>query len=158
MNGHLTDEEKVQYLRTIFDTIPLPTFIVDEEVRIEDFNTAAESFLGPDAPLALHRRGGEAFHCLNSNLNGCGNSESCRDCMLRTCVQRAIHGRATHQEMYQAELVTPQGPRLIDLLITATLLPYTESPRVLLILEDVTEITSLRGQVSGSETTRTGTS
>ena len=151
------DEEKTQYLRTIFDTIPLPTFIVDEDVRIEDFNSAAESFLGPEPVVALHRRGGEAFHCLNAESRGCGKAEPCRDCALRNCVKRAIDGRATHQELITVELRNQQGSNPIDLLITANLLPYSESPRVLVILENVTELTSLRRIVSGLGPTRTGT-
>jgi hypothetical protein len=35
------DIEKRPYLRAIFDTIPLPTFIVDDDVRIQDYNAAA---------------------------------------------------------------------------------------------------------------------
>ena len=52
------DEQKAQYLRAIFDAIPLPTFIVDSDVRIEDYNTAAEPFLGDEPAVTLHRRGG----------------------------------------------------------------------------------------------------
>ena len=46
MWGAEKQEQKAQYWRSIFDTIPVPTFIVDPELQIQDFNTAAESFLG----------------------------------------------------------------------------------------------------------------
>lgn len=157
MSGTQTDEEKVQYLRAIFDTIPLPAFIVDDEARIHDFNTAAEAFLGPEAPMALYQRSGDVFHCLNAAPRGCGNAEACQNCLIRNSIARAIQGQATYQEMHNAMLITPKGSRAIDLLVTASLLPYTESVRVLLILEDVTEISTLRGIVSGSTPTRTGT-
>lgn len=157
MSSTQTDEEKVQYLRAIFDTVPLPAFIVDQDVRIQDFNTAAEAFLGPEAPMALYQRGGDAFHCLHSALRGCGNAEACHNCLIRNSIARAIQGRATHQELHNAVLLTPKGSHPIDLLVTASLLPYTVSPRVLLILEDVTEISTLRGIVGGGTATRTVT-
>ncbi len=137
-------EHKAQYLRTIFDTIPLPTFIVDEDVRIEDFNTAAEQFLGPEPATALHRRGGEVLHCINSEPYGCGRHPLCEDCVIRESVRKAITGRRTCRKMHQAELRTGTGVVPIDLLVTTSLLPYTERPRVIVMLEDVSEIVRLR--------------
>src|ERR1051325_2462394 len=91
-------EQKAQYLRAIFDTIPLPTFIVDADVRIQDFNTAAEQFLGPEPAAALYRRGGEALHCIHSEVSGCGKAEVCRDCIIRNGVSKAMTGRSTCRE------------------------------------------------------------
>ena len=45
--------DQQQFLRTVFDTKPVPTFIVDDDVRIQDFNTAASPLLGPESQLAL---------------------------------------------------------------------------------------------------------
>ncbi len=140
-------EERAQYLRTIFDAIPLPTFIVDADVRIHDFNTAAESFLGPQPPNALYRRGGEALHCLNAELAGCGKGEGCQDCVVRNSVNRAMSGKNTLRELHQAELRGPQGAIEVQLLVTTALLPYTEQPRALLLLEDVSEVRTLRGLI-----------
>ena len=141
------NEQKAQYLRAIFDTIPMPTFIVDGDVRIQDFNSAAEPFLGPEPAAALYRRGGEALHCLHAEPQGCGKAEWCKDCVLRDSVNKAMSGRGTHRAIHQAELRTRTGTQLVDLLVTTSLLPYTEPPRALLILEDVTEISTLRGLV-----------
>ena len=92
------DLEKRQYLRAIFDTIPLPTFIVDEDVRIQDYNAAAGFLLGPEPERALHHRGGEALHCIHAEANGCGQSEPCKACVIRNSVSAAIRGRVTHRE------------------------------------------------------------
>ena len=54
-------------------------------------------------------------------------------------------GRSTCRRLHRAEVRTRAGTVSIDLLVTASLLPYAEPPRALLILEDVTEIIRLRG-------------
>lgn len=143
MNGQATDEHQVQYLRAIFDTIPQPTFIVDEDVMIRDFNTAAEQFLGSEPATALHQRGGEAFHCIHAERYGCGKTAVCKDCVIRNSVRKAMNGTTTCRELHRAELHTGKHTVPISLLVTASLLPYTDTPRVLLILENVTSIMEL---------------
>jgi hypothetical protein len=89
----------------------------------------------------LYRRGGEAFHCIHSELNGCGKAAPCQDCAIRNGVAKAMTGGCTWRELHAAELRTEHGSVSIDMLVTASLLPYTEPPKALLILEDVTETT-----------------
>ena len=140
------DAARAQYLRTIFDTTPLPTFIVDEDMRIQDCNQAATQFIRRGVELALHRRGGDVLHCVNAEAKGCGQAEPCKDCVIRNSITRSIDGMAAHRQTQKAELRAPDGSRAsIDLLITTARLPGTESPRVLLILEDVSEVNTLRG-------------
>jgi PAS domain-containing protein len=128
-------ENSIQFARAIFDSIPMPAFIVDENVQIQNFNTAAEAFLGKEPAAALHRRGGEVLHCIHAEKSGCGTAEACRDCIIRNSVWRAIHGDPTWRQQCRAELRTIQGVTNIDLQVTTSLLPYTEKPQVLLMLE-----------------------
>jgi PAS domain-containing protein len=144
MSGHEKEELKAQYLRAVFDTFPLPAFIVDSDLQIHDFNTAAEPFLGSEPASALYRCSGEALRCLHAEPAGCGKSKECKDCVVRNSVTRAITGETTHREVHRAELRAQTGTRTLDLLVTASLLPYTEQLQALLILEDVTEICTLR--------------
>jgi len=143
MGSQEQQEQQAQYWRSVFDSIPLPTFIVDANVKIEDFNTAAEQFLGPESSQALYRLGGEAFHCINAELTDCGMAERCEDCVIRNSINRAMTGQATHRELHQAQLRQAGGVHSIDLLVTASLLPYTEPPRALLVLENLTEVIKL---------------
>ena len=130
------DEQRIQYLRAIFDAFPVPAFIVDDDVKIHDFNTAAEALLGPEPAMALCRRGGEALHCIHSEMKGCGKAEHCRDCVIRNSVNKAFTTESTCREMHEAELRTAKSVARIKLLVTTNLLPYTEEPRALLILEE----------------------
>jgi PAS domain-containing protein len=149
MCGQLKDEQRAQYLRAVFDTIPMPSFIVDEDCRIQDFNAAAERFLGSESASALYCRGGEAFACIHAGRDGCGKAEACSKCVIRQSVNRAMKGKATCREAHQAELRTSKGTTSIDLLVTTSLLPYTEKPRALLILEDVGAILKLHRNGEG---------
>jgi len=138
-------EQRAQYLRTLFDTIPLPAFILDEDVRIQDFNMAAAQFIGPEPASALYRRGGEALHCIHSQAAGCGKARPCEDCLIRRSVLRAIQGETTWRERHTVELNNGRGPSPTELLVTASLLPYTEKPQALLILENLTETMTAYG-------------
>lgn len=137
MNGTMTNEQRAQYFRAIFDAIPQPTFIVDADVAIRNFNTAAESFLGAEPAASLHRRGGEVLHCLNARAHGCGRSAACKNCVIRGSVKKALAGLNTCREWHHAQLGRGEQILAVDLLVTTSLLPYTASPEVLLILEDV---------------------
>ncbi len=143
MVDHEHAEERAQYWRAVFDAFPHPTLIVNAEVEIQDFNTAAEKLLGEEPALALHRRGGEVIHCIHAEANGCGHSRRCQDCVIRNSVRLALAGGAVQRQIHEAELRTPEGTHFIYLLITASLLPYAEPPGVLLVLEDVGEFRAL---------------
>jgi PAS domain-containing protein len=68
------DNQTRQYWRTIFDSTPIPTFIVDDDMRIQDCNLAAAQLLGPQPELVLKQRGGEALGCIHAAAKGCGHA------------------------------------------------------------------------------------
>ena len=125
--------------RVIFDALPLPAFIVDEDVRIMDFNTAAEKLLGFAPKSALRRRGGEVFHCVQAGKAGCGKSKPCKNCAIRNSVADAIKGLNTRRKFCQPELRDSRGVVPVSLFVTTSLLPETSPLQALLVLEDVAE-------------------
>jgi len=137
-------QERAQYLRTIFDAIPLPTLVVDEDVRIKEFNAAAAPLLGAKPEQTLQLRGGDALHCIYSEPYGCGQNEPCKHCVIRNSVNLAINDRATHREIHKAKWRTGEVIASIDLRITTSPLPDLGCARALLILEDVSELFLLR--------------
>jgi len=144
MSPTAREEERALYQRAIFDGTPIPLFIVDEHLRIHDFNTAAEEMLGPESAMALDGQYGEAFHCVHAEPNGCGKVESCHACAIRTSVSSAAAGEPVRRKMYAAMLRTPNRNVTQEFLISATLLPFTETPQVLLALEYTPRIVALR--------------
>ncbi|HEY5909948.1 MAG TPA: PAS domain-containing protein [Verrucomicrobiae bacterium] len=147
----MRDEQKEaqtrQYMRPVFDAIPLPMFIVDSDVRILDKNAAADQVLGFDPETALYQRGGDALNCIHAQAKGCGQSGPCRQCVIRTSVKQALEGQKTHRRLHQAELHHQEETVVIDLLVTTTPLMGGEVPQVLIILEDISELVTLRGLI-----------
>lgn len=135
--------------RVIFDALPLPAFIVDEDVRILSFNPEAEKVLGSAPNSALWRRGGEVLHCVYAEKQGCGKSKVCKNCVIRNSVKDAIGGLETHRKFFRAELVGSRGPVPVSLFVTAQPLPETPAPQALLILENVAETLRLYEQHRG---------
>jgi PAS domain-containing protein len=146
MNFRETNKQKAQYWRAIFDALPLPAFIVDEDLRVLDFNAEAEKLLGAAPKSALRRRGGEVLHCVYAESVGCGKSKPCKSCIIRNSVKAAIEGLDTRRKFYQAELRGSRGPVPISLLVTASRLPDTATPQALIILENVAETVRLYNQ------------
>ncbi len=140
MTGRLLD--KSDFLKYIFDTIPSFMFVVDEDVRIIHLNAAALTLLGGDLKQALHKRGGEALHCIHSTetLNGCGHAPSCKDCVIRNSVNEAFKGRRRHREESKLELVRDGTVCGINVKITANPLRYKGKDFVLLLIEDITDL------------------
>ncbi len=132
------DRPTGQILRAVFDASPIPAFIVDGDIRLLDFNKAAAQLLAPDPASALGRHAGDAVGCVNAAPQGCGIRESCRDCGLRGTVSLALAGSQTHQQAHTLERRWQNKTQPVDLLVTATRLPGTEPPQVLVLLEDVT--------------------
>ena len=65
--------------RVLFNAMPMPVFVVDEDVRILEYNAAAARLLGSDKRAVLQRRGGAVLHCLHAteSLEGCGQAPAC---------------------------------------------------------------------------------
>ena len=136
-----------RYWRAVFDASPLSTFVVDADMRIHDYNAAAAQLVGPAPELALHARGGDALHCIHAEAQGCGRSEQCQHCVLRNSVKQALEGGKMHRQIHKTELRGRDETQVIDLLVTATPLPGSEPPKLLLVLENVSELLTLRGLI-----------
>ena len=147
MSEGKTEGPDGRYWRAIFDASPLSMFVVDADMRIHDYNAAAAHLVGPEPELALHQRGGDALHCVHAEPQGCGRSEQCRHCVIRNSIKQALEGGKMHRQIHKAELRSRNGTKMIDMLVTATPLPGSEPPRAFLVLENVSELLTLRGLI-----------
>jgi hypothetical protein len=138
--------DKDSYCRKILNAIPLIIFVVDEDVRILDLNNAASETFGLNKPKVLNRRGGETLHCLHWKdvPEGCGRGPFCRDCVIRNSVKECLKTGAITRRRSKITLLAKNEAKNLELLITASPMPDSDEPRVLLILEDVTEFSMLK--------------
>jgi hypothetical protein len=134
------------YSRALLDAVPLPIFLVDEDVRIFDFNTAAAQLLNGEKGDVLLRRSGEAMHCVHASevAASCGRGPSCQDCVVRNSVRAAWQGNEIVRQQTQMDLRHAGGSRAVQLLVTAVPTVIRAERRVLLVLEDISELVHLR--------------
>jgi PAS domain-containing protein len=129
--------------RVIFDAMPMPVFVVDQDVSILEYNTAAAALLGADRRKVVPRKSGDVLQCIHSgeNAKGCGHSRSCCDCVVRRSVQSAVQGVEVRRERAQLELMTGGKRTRVDVRVSSRPLQYEKHSYVLLILEGLEEAT-----------------
>jgi PAS domain-containing protein len=139
-------QDKLEFFRSVLDSMPSAVFVVDAEVRILHLNATASAWLGKDDDAVFMLRGGEVFHCIHSTETpeGCGHSESCRDCVIRGSVQAAFRAGKVFRAKARVQLRQRDTLTDIHLLITTAPFTHEEQPLALLILEDISELIQLR--------------
>jgi PAS domain-containing protein len=131
----------------IFDAIPYPALVVDDDVRIQTCNAAALSLTGAhERKDLLTKRGGEAFNCLHATdaADGCGHGEACQYCVLRKSVYEVFADKKIIKRQHKLELVHNHTTQVIQALITVA--PITVCARSLcaVFIEDISELVTLR--------------
>jgi PAS domain S-box-containing protein len=138
---------------TVFELHPIPTLVVDGDVRVLHRNRAARVALGTDdsTPL-LVRRGGDVLHCLQAERpGGCGRQPACSTCVVRGAVNQALGtGRVVRS---QAVMGTRDGAQVRDLPVLVNASPVAQGGEqvVVLTIEDVTDVASLAADVDRAE-------
>jgi PAS domain-containing protein len=141
--------KKGDFIEGILDTIPLPIFLVDEDVRIFWSNQSAAQLLDREPDLAFLRRCGEVMHCLHAveSTEGCGRTKFCKNCPIRNSVQQSIQGQRVVREKNRMHMVENDQVVEINMLVTTAPFAYQDESLVLLILEDISELMELKGIV-----------
>lgn len=130
--------------RAVLDAVPLPVFVVDRDVTILDYNSAAAKILGTPRKKSLNRRAGDALHCLHSTETpgGCGHSNFCSDCVVRQAVNFAWKGKKAVRESTTMELVSHGKSRRVQVKISTNPFNFFTHTFVLLVLEGLDELSS----------------
>jgi nitrogen fixation/metabolism regulation signal transduction histidine kinase len=135
-----------ELLRSLLDAIPSCLFLVDESLEIILFNTAATRLVGEARTQVLHRRTGEALHCLNADhsLGGCGTTEACRTCIIRGSMIEAFEtGKMVSR---RSKLVRAEGGKTQDMFMQISASPFTHAGQrlVVLMMEDISSTVELQ--------------
>jgi hypothetical protein len=141
----MNDCGEMAYAR-VLNAIPVPIFIVDEDVRLLGSNTAALKAFSLSWDSIRARRGGEVLGCLNSHTvpEGCGRAPVCKGCVIRNSVTKCLDAVATTQRRMKFEIGTGAKAAELELLISASPLPEAGANAVLLTIENVTQISRLK--------------
>ncbi len=132
---------KGDFWKVLFKAVPIPLLLVDGDVNVIMLNPAAKEFL---KDTEMRRPFGELFNCARAVAKGCGQSEKCKDCVVRKSVKLALSGRTVvRQRVSQTRIVEGQRQKL-ELLITASAFQGDGHDLVVVAIEDITELAQLR--------------
>lgn len=143
--------KEVSYNSTNFamrylDVIPTSVFVVDDDVRLLDFNLSSQVSFDLQADSVLLKSGGDALHCIHSfdHPEGCGRGPACGDCVLRNSVKYAVDNQRIYRKHHEMVLLKDDTERRIDAYVTTAPIIYEEQARVMLAIEDISELFELR--------------
>ena len=73
------NHDGTEMFRIIFDAMPSMIFVVDDDVRIAEYNAAAGELISGNREIILKRRGGDVLNCLHvkDTREGCGHAPLC---------------------------------------------------------------------------------
>lgn len=134
------------FYRGILDAIPSPVFVVEEDVRIVDYNAAAAKMLTGDRSVVISRRAGEVLHCLHAEdvEEGCGRGPVCSGCVIRKSVNESLSGQKLTRQKVGMEIKIDGKSAEALFLVTTSPLNYHGRQLVVIVLEDIQELSRLR--------------
>ena len=137
--------------RMLFDAMPMPVFVVDEDVTILEYNAAASKLLAKGRQEWSGHRSGHVLRCVHSEdvPEGCGRGPACLDCVLRQSVRAASHGRRVNRKLTPMELRIKDKPTHLNLRVTCHPFKFERHALILLILEGLND--SLNANECGSK-------
>ena len=143
------DMDEHYMLREVFDALPSMIFVVDRDVRIQEYNAAAEELITGRRENVIQQRAGDILHCIHSTETpeGCGRSSPCRDCIIRNSVTTALQGKRVVRRRVRMELIRKGHKVGIYALVTVSPFSYRSSPHALLVIENLNEIAELYNMI-----------
>jgi PAS domain-containing protein len=134
------------FYRTLLDAIPSPVLVLGTNVQITDFNASARKLLRSESRLLINRQPGDVLRCLNASMSshGCGHDPQCQQCMIRNSITQSLTGQKIVRQRARMRFKTGEETTESFFLITTVPFKHNRKRQVLLILEDITELTSLR--------------
>jgi PAS domain-containing protein len=141
----MDEKERTDILRAVFDALPSLVFVVDRDVRIQEYNVAASDLLMAERMTVIKQRAGDILHCIHSieMPEGCGRAPSCSDCIIRNSIMEAFQGNRVVRRRSKIEII--RGGEKIEIYALITSCPFSFQDRslALLVIEDLSEIAEL---------------
>jgi hypothetical protein len=140
---HLFEDN--DFLTNTLNVIPFPILVVDDDVRILFWNSAALCLLGSEE--VYQQRGGEVLNCIHSRdiEEGCGHGPHCKTCIVRNSVNEASRGGKVYRKKTIMKKQIGDKVAEVPLLVTTSPFPYKNRSLTLLIMEDIHEMMEVGG-------------
>jgi PAS domain-containing protein len=123
--------------RMLFDAMPMPVFVVDEDACVLECNTAAARLLHKSKQTLVGKRCGEVLNCIHARetAGGCGYSPDCSKCVVRQSVRAAAQGRNVIRHETEMTFGKNGNSTRAKLRVTCQSFSYERRTFILLILE-----------------------
>jgi len=138
--------DKDKFLRTLFDSIPCGILVLDKDRRVRAVNNLLERTFGVSSSEVYNKRGGEVLRCVHAHEDpaGCGYSQACEVCGVRNTALKALAGLRVQRQKTEIRLTSGGQSQDLTLLVTAAPVEYEGEQFAVIILEDITELNTLR--------------
>jgi PAS domain-containing protein len=140
---HLFEDN--DFLTNTMNVIPFPILVVDDDVRILFWNSAALRLLGSEE--VYQQRGGEVLNCIHSGdtEEGCGHGPHCKTCVIRNAVNESSRGTKVYRKKSIMKKKIGNTVTEVPLLVTTAPFVFQDRSLTLLILEDIHELMEVGG-------------
>mgnify|MGYP001814199902 CR=1 FL=1 len=138
--------EESEFLNALFETIPAAVMVVDENHKIRMVNDALEREFKVARETVVEVCPGDALSCPQAveQPGACGTLEECMNCHLRPTVAEGLAGTKINRRRCQFTYQAEQELRELTLLVSVKPLVHKGERLSIVILEDITELSSLR--------------
>ena len=129
-----------------FDILPSMIFIVDKDVRVKAYNSAAANWLAIGKQFALDRYIGDVLYCAIAEAapGGCGREKKCTNCSIRNSVRDTLQGRKNTRLCTRLELLHSGTPTELYALVTTTPIDSGDKPLAVLTIDEISEIKEIQ--------------
>jgi len=146
--GYQWNELDSDFAAFLLKTLPLALIIVNDAMKIEVINEAAQNIFNISNEEAYLQKCGNILKCINANTpEGCGECIVCRKCILRKSVLEALSGKVVSRNKGTFHVLRQGEVKVLTLLVTASPIHYEKKTMVIVIAEDVSLITQLQGMI-----------
>ncbi len=129
-------------IANVFDALPLPAFVVDQEFNVVDFNLAGAKLLDRVPFAVLRLRGAAQQECIHSiETTECAVTQPCQECLIHNFLRPLLDEPTACRKSTRLRL--NQDGKLVDagFLITIAPIPDESEQLALLILDEAQDST-----------------
>ncbi|SHJ36713.1 PAS fold-containing protein [Malonomonas rubra DSM 5091] len=127
-------------LGVLYQYAPHAMLVINSERKVAELNQSALQMCNLDREQALGRYGGDLFRCQHAE-SGCGIGFECSQCLVNQNVLTSLLERKSRKDQVATlTTITPQGPVLKHLKISATPVDFADESMALVCIEDISEL------------------
>lgn len=131
-----------KFLNNLIDNITSAIFVVDNNIKIQNFNNSFQALFQKPEDKILGELCGNAVGCVYTidQSQDCGQTENCNECLLRKSVLKAFTAKIpTYREKLIREFYIKNEKILKYFQFSTKYTQYNNQDMALIVLDDITE-------------------